>query len=158
MEAIMKKLFISSSLMAILATTACADQPSPTVQYTPEQVAACSPTLRTDSDSDAEKSHTGEPVTATATSSITAVDGRFLDFREGTYAYTTSGIHLRRKGPPQVSERINETYPKTVVIVTDSHRGRSLRFGRNAEAGNHLSIYEVNGTTECLAALGYLSF
>lgn len=149
----------SITVTAILfATTALADQPTPTVQYTPEQVAICSPLLRIANDAASEKSQTGEPVTARAESSITAADGRFLDFRDDTYAYQTGGRNLRRDGPPQVTERINQTYPKTVVLSTESHRGRSLRFGRNADADNMLAIYEVDGTPECLQALGYLSF
>ncbi len=153
----MNKLIIAS--LALLPSLAFAQQEArPEVDYTPEQVAACNPSLRVASDSDARTSHVGEPVTATATSVITAEEGKMLDWRKGSYAATVGGTHVNRPGNPRATRRVNGFMVVEVTFTSQSHRGRSLRSGRHAEVHNSLAVYQVNASAACAEALGLFSF
>lgn len=155
----MKNIIIAAFTSGLLASAAPVNaKPVPTINYSPEQVEVCAPQLKTDAAADAKKSSRGNSVTATATATIKADKGYFIDVRNGSVAFVnTGGTHMNRPGKPSVIKRVNNFLPIAVSITNQAHRGSSLRVGRNAVAVAALSGYQLKATYACMVSIGILT-
>lgn len=153
----MKKLILTSTLaasvVAVNVLTTPAHALSPSVEYTSEQHAVCSPRAIADSDSVEDKANTSGK-TVWARSVITAPEGFMFDPRPEAVAYSVDVHHKSNNGKPEVIKRINGFAPVQYEIKSKDHRGKSLRLGRTVRASNQIVAMAVRNTLECVSSLG----
>jgi hypothetical protein len=126
-----------------------------TIRYSPMEVQACDPRLKSGSDSDSKKSHVGERVTARATVKLVSDTGYFFDDRPGAIGYQIDGVHVNGPGKPK-SYRGRSFLATQITLTSSAHRGRSGRWGRNAKVNVVLNAYLLKKTLKCLESLGLL--
>lgn len=126
-----------------------------TIRYSPTQVQACDPRLKSGSDSDSKKSWGGESVTARAIVTLVSKTGYFFDDRAGAIGYQSYGVHVNGHGKPK-SDRRGGLLTTQITLTSSSHRGRSARTGRNAIVNVVLNAYMLKKSLKCFESLGLL--